>query len=192
MGCEAAHPFWGCDMASELEHPSSENWLVAVGTVDPNAPRTSLQLDSGRIVSLPTELLLEKLEAIAPEHTEPSEQTVIPVLAEELVVTKRRVPVETVRLVKTTESHTEQVEVPLEKEHWEVTRVPVDAEVTARSATREEDGRTIYPVYEERILTRTALFLVEEIHLQKVSETVSQVVEGVVRREVLTVERITP
>lgn len=145
-------------MTSGMTDPSAENWLVVVGTVDPNAPRTSLQLDSGRIVSLPTELLLEDPGSTERVHSvPPSEQRVIPVLAEELVITKRRIPTGTVRLVKNMESRMEQVEVPLEKEHWEVTRISVGTEVPARSAVREEDGRTVYPVYEERLVTRTAL-----------------------------------
>lgn len=180
-------------MTSGMTDLSAENWLVVVGTVDPNAPRTSLRLDSGRIVSLPTELLLEELKSTSPVHSvPPSEETVIPVLAEELVITKRRVPTETVRLVETTESRMEQVQVPLEKEHWEVTRFPKGTEVPARSAVREEDGCTVYTVHGERLVTRTALFLVEEIHMRKISKSVSQTVEGVVRRELLTIERSTP
>ena len=38
--------------------PSSDNWLVAVGSIDPAAPTTSIQLDSGRVVSVPTSLLV--------------------------------------------------------------------------------------------------------------------------------------
>ena len=115
--------------------------------------------------------------------------TVIPVLAEELIVTKRVVPMETVRLVTNTEVVAEKVDVDLTRERWEITRVPMDAEVSARSDLRQEGDVSIYPVFEERLLTRTALFLIEEIHVRKIVEIKRETLEAEVWREVLSVER---
>lgn len=171
--------------------PSFDNWLVAVGTIDPTAPNTSIQLDSGRVVSVPTSLLVSEPTSEVLQ-TPDAESVTIPVLAEELVVGKRQVPLETVRLTRSVETRTESVEIPLLKERWEVTRVPFDTEVPARIGPRQESDTTIYPVVEERVMTRTVLILVEEIHVRKVSEVVSQRIEKTLEREVISVERLTP
>lgn len=174
----------------------SGNWLVAVGSIDPSAAQTSLQLESGRIVSIPTALLLGNTVAAGRESetysSAPDSTTVIPIIAEEMVISKRMVPLETVRLVKSSEQRTERLEVPVMQEHWEATRVPVDTEVAAHSDVRYDGETAIYPVFEERVITRKALFLVEELHVRKIVETTKQVVEASLMHEVLTVEPVAP
>ena len=172
--------------------PSSENWLVAVGTVDPSLAMTSLQLDSGQIVAIPTSLLLANENLAGANVSTREGSIVIPVLEEELVVSKRQVPLETVRMTKTVETTTERQDVPLLREHFAVNRVPCEVEVSERSDARQEGDTTIYPVFEERTVTRKALFLVEEVHIQRVSETFSEHVEATLQRDVLSIERFTP
>ncbi len=172
----------------------SNNRLTASGTFDPSASQTTIQLEYGRIVAIPTALLIEQpaTNMREPEERYPSPDlpTIIPVIAEEMVITKRLVPLETVRLVKSSEPRTERVEVPISKERWEVTRVPVAAEVAERSEMRQNGDTAIYPVYEERLMTRKAIILVEEIHVRKVIEVTNEVVESSLQHEVLTVERV--
>ena len=181
-------------MPSTTPGAASVNWLVAVGDVDPSVSQTSLQLDSGRIVSIPTALLLEPYLAAVNGTMESSLEfpTAIPVIAEELVVTKRLVSLETVRLTKSSEYKTERVEVPIAKERWEITRVPTDTEVAGHSEVRYDGDTAIYPVFEERVMTRKGLFLVEEIHVRKVVETTSEIVESSLMHEVVTIERVAP
>lgn len=192
------------------------NVLVTSGQFDPGAATTSVELSPGQVVTLPTAMLLDAIgfeqrlsaagttgsgagigatgviaTGVVATGFDASGQgaTVIPVIAEELVVTKRVVPMETVRLVTNTELVAEKVDVDLTRERWEITRVPVDAEVSERSDLRQEGDLSIYPVFEERLLTRTALFLIEEIHVRKIVEIKRETLEAEVRREVLSVER---
>ncbi len=174
-----------------------KNMLVAAGPFDPTASTTSVEIAPGQTVTIPTAVLLGavrsdqpfavKEEVVSVAATDVN--TVIPVIAEELVVTKRVVPMETVRLVTTTEQVAEKVHVDLTRERWEITRIPVDVEVPARTDVRQEGDTSIYPVFEERLLTRTALFLTEEIYVRKTVETKRETLEADVQREVLTVER---
>ncbi len=180
-------------MTSEKQSLNADNWLVAVGRLDPTAAMTSIQLDSGRVVSLPTALLAgEATTPVDDVSSSTMEPMVIPVIEEQLVVTKRQVALETVRLVKTVEEKPEQVEVELARERWDIQHVPVETEVTERTGMRVEGETSVYPLFEERTVTRKALFLVEEIHVRKIIESRSEIVSGTVKRDVITVERVTP
>ncbi len=171
--------------------------LVTTGAFDPSVPTTSVELAPGRVVTIATSVLLQTasseqmpyLEANVDGISKNDEMTVIPVIAEELVITKKVVPVETVRLVTTTEQVPERVDVDLNREQWEVTRMPIGVEVGERTPVRIEGEATIYPLFEERLITRKALFLTEEIHVRRTMETRRETVNAELRREVLTVER---
>jgi stress response protein YsnF len=177
-------------MSSGPTHPASENWLVAVGQIDPSVATTLLQLDSGRVVPVPTSLLLDgalktSMERIAPK----AEETVIPIVQEELIVTKRAVALETVRVEKTVETRNETAEIELSREHFEIVRIPIDKEVSAQSTSRQEGNTTIYPVFEERLIARTVLFLKEEVHVTRVVTKVVETVEAELRRDVVNILR---
>lgn len=188
-------------MSEQERSLTLKNVLVAAGSFDPSAPTTSIEFAPGRVVSVPTSLLLESLHFQQPAQQPASPEReadpmagdagmiTIPVIAEEMVVTKRVVPLETVRLTTTTEQVMESAEVDLMRERWEVTRVPMDLEVDRRTEVRVEGETSIYPVFEERLVARKALFLSEEIHVRKISETKHETVEVELRRDVVTVER---
>lgn len=172
--------------------PSTQNWLVAVGIVDPSVPFTVIQLDSGQVVSLPTTLLTMDSTMERQEAPQATGNITVPVLSEELVIGKRKVPIETVRLTRSVETRTEKVHVPLLKEHWEITRTPRNEEVPERYGVRQDAGLTVYPVFEERVVTRTALYLVEELQVQKVTSTTDERIEETLQRDVISVERLEP
>lgn len=184
-------------MSNTVHSPTSPNLLVAASAFDPSALTTSIEIAPGQVLSVPTSLLLESLSAhmssrsVAEGSAVAGAQgeIVIPVIAEELVVTKRVVPLETVRLTKTSEKAVDTAEVDLVQERWEVTKVPRDAEVSQRSEMRVEGETSIYPVFEERLVARKALFLTEEIYVRKIVETRRETVEAEVQRDIVTVER---
>lgn len=175
---------------------SSTNYLATTGTFDPLASTTLIELSPDRVVSVATELLLggsrveeSRLSAGGEVLAEAQAFTMIPVITEELVVTKRVVPLETMRVVKTSEPFLETAEVDLTQERWEITNVPCDTEVQDRHAMRMEGETSIYPVFEERLVARKALFLIEEVHVRRVLETRRETVEAELQRDVVTVER---
>lgn len=115
-------------------------------------------------------------------------EIVIPLVSEDIDAFAR--PLQTrVRIRTVVESHVERVEVPLQHDTFEVRRVPVERILDEAVHARIEDGVTIIPVMEERIVTHKELVLLEEIHLIPRSSTETHVEDVTLRREVVTVER---
>jgi uncharacterized protein (TIGR02271 family) len=107
------------------------------------------------------------------------EEIIIPVVDEQLEVSKRRVVSGRVRVKKTVQHRTETVDVPVTSDHVEVKHVKVDREVEEIPPVREEGNTTIIPVVEEVVVVTKKLVLREEIHLVRTekTETATQDVE---------------
>ncbi len=119
----------------------------------------------------------------------PPEGERIPVIQEEAHVTKREVEIEQVQVRTSFEQETVTVRDTVSRHHVEIRRLPVEREVAIAPPIREEDGITIVPVLEERLVVEKRLFLVEEIHLvrRQSTEEVALLVE--LRRPVVDVDR---
>ena len=91
----------------------------------------------------------------------------LPIVEEELRVEKRQVSTGKVTVRTTTEVSDEVARATLEGESVEVTRVPVNREVTSAPAVRTEGDLTIIPVLEEIVVVEKRLVLKEEIHLRR-------------------------
>ena len=116
-------------------------------------------------------------------------ETVIPIIEETAVVTKRVVPTSRVRVNTAVEERTELVRADLEQEAVEVERVAVNREVDAVPEVRREDDVLIVPVVEEILVIEKRLILKEElrIHTRRTVERVEKPI--VLRRTVASVER---
>ena len=115
---------------------------------------------------------------------------VVPVLAEELEVQKRRVETGTVRLTKVVHEREVQVDEPLWREEVEVTRVPMQRVVEGPTPVREDNGTTILAVVEEVLVVEKRWMLREEIHIcQQRSET-HQPQQITLRSEDIQVEHV--
>jgi len=115
---------------------------------------------------------------------------VINVLEERLSVTKQMV--ETgggVRLRKLVHEDAVDVMEPLALETLEVKRVSIDREIDAPVAVRYEGDVTIFPIVEERLITRKQWVLVEEIHVSKVRRVERSTHQVTLRREEVVAER---
>ena len=113
----------------------------------------------------------------------------IPIIQEEAHVTKRAVATEHVSVRTSTEEQGVVVQDALRREHVEVTRVPVDREVTEAPPVRIEGDITIVPVLEERLVVEKRLFLVEELHLRRSAATEQVEMPVTLRRTHVEVER---
>lgn len=82
--------------------------------------------------------------------------------------------------------------VDLSSETVEVTRHPVEHEVEAVPAPRQEGDVTIVPVVEERAVVMTRLFVVEEIHIRRTRATETVEVPVTLRRQRAVVEQLEP
>jgi uncharacterized protein (TIGR02271 family) len=117
-------------------------------------------------------------------------ETIIPLLEEELSVTKRVVETARVRVSRVTHSHEQLVDELLQHEKVEVERVPVDRPVEAMPSVRQEGDVTIIPVVEEILKVERCLVLKEEVHIRRIKTTERQQEQVTLRRQEATVSRI--
>lgn len=89
----------------------------------------------------------------------------IPLVAEDVVVEKRVVEGDTVRVDILTETERETVTAELLRDAVNVRRIAIDKPVDHIPATRTEGDATIVPVIRERLVLKKELVLVEEIHI---------------------------
>ena len=119
-----------------------------------------------------------------------TEETLIPLLEEQLTVSKRVVETGVIRLHKHTEERTETIEVPLQQVAWEIERVPVNQVIAEQPVMRVEGETTVYPVIEERVTVVRQLVLLEEVRVTRRVATRNEVSSHVLRREQIVEERV--
>lgn len=116
------------------------------------------------------------------------DEAVLPI-AEEVLRAEKRDRVGRVRVRTTTQEHREIVAQDLARDEVSVERVPVDREVDAVPAIREEGDVTIVPVLEEVLVVEKRLVLKEELHIRR-RRTTEHVEEPVtIRRQHAVVDR---
>lgn len=119
-------------------------------------------------------------------------EIVIPIVAEELIVDKERVPTGSVRVHRRVETREEKLALPLVRERVDVRRVPIGKVVDGPLPVRKEGDTTIVPVVEEVLVQKTEFRLVEEIRITRTvirdhhSETVT------LAKQTAEVEKIGP
>lgn len=114
---------------------------------------------------------------------------VIPVVEEQLEVSRERVGTGRVRISKSVEAR-EVVDDPLSRETLRVEHVPINQVVTGeRPQVREEGDVTVVPILEERLVTRTELVLVEEVRIHRDRSQYHNPQRMTLRKEVVAVER---
>ena len=123
------------------------------------------------------------------EQKQPGDLT-ISVIAEEINTGVRKVATGRVRVTKTIEQHEQLVEQDLQREHVEVTRVPINKQVEGPQPVRQEGDTMIVSVVEEEVRIQKIWILKEELHIQKtaVIERNSQTV--VLNRDGVKIERL--
>jgi uncharacterized protein (TIGR02271 family) len=152
-------------------------------------------LDDGRIVEAPASAFERRgagefVLPITVETSKASTETIIPVVAEHLEVSRRVVNTGKVRIRKTVQHRQETVDEPLIREEVQVRRVTVEPGADAPTEIRHEGDTLIVPVVEEVLVVTKALRVREELHItrKRVESHAPQTFE--VRREEVTVERI--
>ncbi|MFM7235330.1 MAG: YsnF/AvaK domain-containing protein, partial [Cyanobium sp.] len=114
----------------------------------------------------------------------------IPVVEEQLEVSRERVETGRVRISKSVESREEVVDEPLNREKIRVEHVPINQVVSGDiPQIREEGDVTVIPILEERVVTRTELVLVEEVRVHRERSEYRDPQRITLRKEVVAVER---
>ena len=125
-----------------------------------------------------------------PDAVRDARGLVIPVVEEQLEVSRERVETGRVRISKSVEAREVVVDDPLKRETVRVEHVPINQVVTgAVPQVREEGDVTVIPILEERIVTRTELVLVEEVRIHRDHSEYHDPQRVTLRKEVVAVER---
>lgn len=157
------------------------------------------RVDDGAVVlaSMPTGLETRRSETSTASITSSAtrdlgvnEQTVIPVVREEVRVDKRQVDRGGVRVDKRIEEREEVVQQPVFREEVEVERVAFGRPIDSVPETREEGDVLIIPVVEELLVVEKRLVLREEIRITKRRIEETEETRVMVRTEVVDVVTI--
>lgn len=118
--------------------------------------------------------------------------TVIPVVEEELEVSRREVETGRVRVTKKVHERQQVVDEPSWAEEVTVERVPVGEIIDAPPPVRYEGDTMIVPVLEEELLVVKRLVLKEVLRITRRRHERREPLEVTLRAEEATVERVAP
>jgi len=118
------------------------------------------------------------------------ESRVIPVIREQVSVTRREVERGGVRVNKRVEEHEEIVEQPTYREEVTVERVALGRTIETATAPRQEGDTLIIPVFEEMLVVEKRLVLKEEIHITRRRIEETQQARVVLREEHVDIENL--
>lgn len=114
---------------------------------------------------------------------------VVPVIEEQLEISKRVVERGSVRVHKHVREREELLSDTLSEEQVEVERVPINQVVETATGVRQDGDTVIIPVYEEMVVVEKRLVLKEEIRLHMRRTTRDWSERVTLRREEIEVER---
>jgi uncharacterized protein (TIGR02271 family) len=119
-----------------------------------------------------------------------NEERTVPLVEERLGIDKEQVGDGRVEVRSRTETVPTEMAFDLRQDAVQVDRVPIGRFVDDVPPVHTEGDLTIVPVLEERLVIEKKLFLVEEIHLRRKTTFQTQRVEAELRKQNVTVERI--
>jgi uncharacterized protein (TIGR02271 family) len=103
--------------------------------------------------------------------TEKTGETVIPLLAEEVAVTKEVIETGRVRVARVTHEREQLIDELLSRETAQIERVRIGRQVDTMPAVREEGDTVVIPIVEEVLVVERRLFLREEVRVRRVHST---------------------
>ena len=125
-----------------------------------------------------------------PHKGEAERAVVVPVVAEEINVSKRTVETGRVRVKKLIREREEVIDQPLLKTDVVVERVPVNRYVERAPAVRQEGESLVVPLVEEVIVVEKRLMLREELRINTRQVETRRPQRVTVRREDVQVDRV--
>jgi uncharacterized protein (TIGR02271 family) len=100
-----------------------------------------------------------------------ADETVLPLLAEEVAVTKRVVETGRVQVARITHEREQLIDELLAQQTAEIERVRIGQPVETMPAVREEGDTIVIPIVEEMLVVERRLFLKEEVRVRRVRST---------------------
>jgi uncharacterized protein (TIGR02271 family) len=122
------------------------------------------------------------------ERTNP-EDMAIPLFEEQASVVKRRVVTGRVQVSTATREHEQMIDELLAREHVEIERMPINKQVDAAPAVRQEGDTIIIPIVEEILVLERRLLVTEEVRVRRVHSTESHRERVILRRQEATITR---
>jgi uncharacterized protein (TIGR02271 family) len=98
-------------------------------------------------------------------------ETVIPLLAEEIAVSKQVVETGRVQVARTTHEREQLVDELLAHETVEIDRIPIGRQIDTMPAVRDEGDTVVIPIVEEVLVIERRLLLKEEVRVRRVRST---------------------
>lgn len=145
--------------------------------------------DNSRIVITP-ELLIPQEDGRYCVSITGAEELILPVIEEQIIIEKERIPRGVVRVNKRVETREKEVDATTTHEEVIVERIPINKLVEDSSPkVRKERGVLIIPVVEEVVVIQKRLLLVEEVHISKQRTQKTQPHSVILQREVIEIER---
>jgi uncharacterized protein (TIGR02271 family) len=126
----------------------------------------------------------------AEQKTHDQDETVIPLHAEEVSVSKQRVVTGRMRVATVTREHEQLVEELLDRDHVEIERVAIGKEVDKAPPVRQEGDTLIIPIVEEVVVVERRLKLKEEIRVHRTHETQPYRERVVLRKQEAVITRL--
>lgn len=117
-------------------------------------------------------------------------RVVLPLVNEELAVTKQNRETGRVRVTTVTRQREELVDEPLAREQVEVERVAVGKPVDAVPSIREEGDTIVVPIVEEALVVERRLILKEEVRLRRTRSTERHQERVTLRKQEAVVTRL--
>lgn len=94
----------------------------------------------------------------------------LPLLSEEIAVSKEKVETGRVRVATRTRERDAMIDEDLAREHVQIDTVPIGSRIDAMPTVRQEGDTTIIPIVEEVLAVERRLVLKEEVRVRRVRE----------------------
>ena len=117
-------------------------------------------------------------------------ETVLPLLAEEVAVSKQVVETGRVQISRVTHEREQLIDELLARETVEIERTRIGQHVDAMPAVREEGDTIVVPIVEEVLVVERRLFLKEEVRIRRVRSTERHQETVTVRHQEAVVTRL--
>jgi uncharacterized protein (TIGR02271 family) len=125
------------------------------------------------------------------EHVE-HDEAVIPLLAEQFDVVRRRVVTGRVKVETVTREDQHVVDELLSSEQVEIERVPIGEVIDSRPSVREDEDMIVIPIVEEVLTVERRLVLKEEVRIRKTRSSRQHQERVTLRRQEAVVTRLPP
>ena len=122
---------------------------------------------------------------------EPGE-SVIPLLAEEIAVSKRTVETGRVQVARITHEREQLIDELLAHTAVEIDRAPINRQVDTMPAIREEGDTIVIPIVEEVLVIERRLLLKEEVRVRRVHSTERHQESVTLRHHEAVITRLLP